>query len=319
PVGRVCLFLGGGLPHCFGNFIARLRTTNEILSEYLFYFLWHFHALGKTSNYQKQTTGIRNLELKRYLTIEVPVPPIPEQRRIVDILSRAEGIVRLRREAQKKAAEVIPALFLDMFGDPATNPKGWPMHRLGDLAVKMSDGPFGSNLKTAHYTEYGVRVIRLQNIGVGKLNDEDQVFVSPEHFASLPRHHCLPRDVVIATLGDPNLRAIVLPSTILEALNKADCVQFRCKPELVTPEFICWLMNAPTVLNMAASIVQGITRTRISMGRLRELIVPMPPVALQRRFAERVDEICSIQTQQAAATQKAEATFDALLAHNFSG
>ena len=55
----------------------------------------------------------------------MPVPPIDEQRRIVDILSRAEGIVRLRREAQKKAAELIPALFLEMFGDPATNPKGW--------------------------------------------------------------------------------------------------------------------------------------------------------------------------------------------------
>ena len=59
------------------------------------------------------------------------VPPLPEQRRIVDLLSRAEGIVRLRREAEKKAAELIPALFLDMFGDPATNPKGWPVESLG--------------------------------------------------------------------------------------------------------------------------------------------------------------------------------------------
>jgi len=58
--------------------------------------------------------------------IQVPKPPLSEQRRIVDLLSRAEGIVRLRREAEKKSAELIPALFLDMFGDPATNPKGWP-------------------------------------------------------------------------------------------------------------------------------------------------------------------------------------------------
>jgi type I restriction enzyme S subunit len=143
PVGRVCLFRGSNLPHSFGNFIARLRQTKEILSEYLFYFLWNFHASGKTSSYQKQTTGIRNLEFKRYLTIEVPVPSLPEQHRLVDILSRAEGIVRLRREAQKKAQELIPALFLDMFGDPATNPKGWQLVRLGDLAEKMSDGPFG--------------------------------------------------------------------------------------------------------------------------------------------------------------------------------
>ena len=60
------------------------------------------------------------------------LPPLPEQRRIVDLLSRAEGIVRLRRESEKKAAELIPALFIDMFGDPATNPKGWLDEPLGN-------------------------------------------------------------------------------------------------------------------------------------------------------------------------------------------
>lgn len=250
--------------------------------------------------------------------IQVPKPTLPEQRRIVDLLSRAEGIVRLRREAEQKAAELIPALFLDMFGDPATNPKGWAAHRLGDLALKMSDGPFGSNLKTSHYTDTGIRVIRLQNIGIGAINDKDRAFVSREHFVSLPRHCCLPGDVLIATLGDPNLRAMVLPPSIPAALNKADCVQFRCKNEIVTAEFICWLMNAPSVLDMAASMVQGITRTRISMGRLRELHVPVPPIELQREFVEWADQIRSIQSQQSAATAKAQAAFDALLARCFT-
>jgi type I restriction enzyme S subunit len=204
-----------------------------------------------------------------------------------------------------------------MFGDPATNPKGWQSLRFGDLALKMSDGPFGSNLKTSHYTESGVRVLRLQNIGIGVLNDSDQAFVSPEHFASLPRHHCIPGDVVIATLGDPNLRAIVLPPSIPEVLNKADCVQFRCDPEVAVPEFVCWLMNMPSVLDMASSLVQGITRTRISMGRLRELQVPVPTIDLQRKFASRASQMESIQVLRVAATAKAQAAFDALLAQQF--
>lgn len=266
----------------------------------------------------KTATGVPGLTREDAYREAIPVPPLAEQRRIVDLLSRAEGIVHLRREAEKKAAELIPALFLEMFGDPATNPKGWDTHRLGNLALKMSDGPFGSNLKTAHYTETGVRVIRLQNIGIGVLNDEDQAFVSHEHFASLPKHRCLPGDVLIATLGDPNLRAIVLPPSIPEALNKADCVQFKCNSEIVTPEFICWLMNMPSVLEMAASLVQGITRTRISMGRLRELHVPVPPIELQQVFADRVGQICSIQSQQSAAATKAQAAFSAQLAGAFS-
>ena len=66
---------------------------------------------------------------------KLPVPAVAEQRRIVDLLSRAEGIVRLRREAQQKAAELVPAIFIDMFGDPATNPSGWPKSLFGEVGT----------------------------------------------------------------------------------------------------------------------------------------------------------------------------------------
>lgn len=302
------------VPICTNQGFINFICGPDLVPEYLAY--WLRTQRDKMIQHAGGTT-FKEIARGTLRKFEIPFPPLPEQRCIVDLLSRAEGIVRLRREAEKKTAELIPALFLNMFGDPATNPKGWGMHRLGDLALKMSDGPFGSNLKTSHYTETGVRVIRLQNIGVGLLNDKDRAFVSLEHFASLPRHCCLPGDVLIATLGDPNLRAMVLPPSIPEALNKADCVQFRCKPESVSAEFICWLMNTPSVLDMAASMVQGITRTRISMGRLRELHVPVPPIELQRAFAERTEQVRSIQSQQSAANAKAQATFDALLARCF--
>ena len=81
--------------------------------------------------------GVTLTDIKR---IEVPIPPIPEQRSIVDLLSRAEGIVRLRREAEKKAAELIPALFIDMFGDPGTNPKGWPIRKVANFVTRFEGG-----------------------------------------------------------------------------------------------------------------------------------------------------------------------------------
>lgn len=296
------------------TYYARPREGFDFDIKFLFYLLRQLDL-----SRLKTATGVPGLTREDAYRETIPVPPLPEQRRIVDLLARAEGIVRLRREAEKKAAELIPALFLNMFGDPATNPKGWPVVRLGDLAEKMSDGPFGSNLKTSHYVETGVRVIRLQNIGVGELLDDAKAYVSPEHFASLPRHRCLPDDVIIGTLGDPNLRAFVLPSIIPEALNKADCVQFRCRQGVVSPAYICWLMNMPSTLAMAASLVQGITLTRISMGRLREMIVPVPAFDVQQVFADRVEMMNSIKFQQSAATAKAQSTFDALLSGVFSG
>jgi type I restriction enzyme, S subunit len=303
-----------GIDAASNQAVCGISTPDELDRWFLFFFL-----LSQRQKLIDQSAGGAqpNISQKIVRELLVPVPPLPEQRRIIDLLSRAQGIVRLRREAEKKAAELIPALFLDMFGDPATNPKGWPEARLGDLADKMSDGPFGSNLKSSHYVESGVRVLRLQNIGIGRLIDDVKAFVSHEHFASLPRHRCLPGDVIIGTLGDPNLRAFVMPPTIPEALNKADCVQFRCRHDVAIPAFVCWLMNMPSTLTMAASLVQGITLTRISMGRLRELVVPVPPLALQRDFAKSVEAADSIQSQQSVATVKAQAAFDALLARAF--
>ena len=300
-----------------GAFCAIIRPdAGRIEPDFLAFFLKSdtFRAWTR----QSSGANIKNIRKTELEAFEIHLPPLPEQRRIVDLLSRAEGIVRLRREAQHKAAELVPALFLDMFGDPASNPKGWQVVRLGDLAEKMSDGPFGSNLKSSHYVESGVRVIRLQNIGVGELIDNDKAFVSEEHYASLPRHHCRPGDVVIGTLGDPNLRAFVMPDWLNEALNKADCVQFRCKSGLCDATYICGLMNMPATLSMASAMVQGITRARISMGRLRELVVPNPPIALQEEFATKVKAVQSIVKQQVDALAAAQATLDALLHQSFA-
>lgn len=117
----------------------------------------------------KTATGVPGLTREDAYRETIPVPPLLEQRRIVDLLSRAEGIVRLRREAEKKAAELIPALFLDMFGDPATNPKGWPVAPLGDLLVS---GPQNGLYKhSSHYAADGTPILRIDAFYDGRVKD----------------------------------------------------------------------------------------------------------------------------------------------------
>ena len=232
--------------------------------------------------------GINRGDIER---AQIPLPPLSEQRRIVEIMQEAEAVRRLRAEAARKTADLIPAIFHAMFGDPAENSHEWPTSQLAALASRFSDGPFGSNLKSAHYRESGVRVIRLQNIGVGELSNEDEAYISEDHFGSLPRHECLPGDVLIGTLGDPNLRACIQPETVPRALNKADCVQFRPNREYVNAEYVCWILNLPSTLRMAEGLIAGQTRSRISMGRLGTLPIPVPPLDLQQKFAALVQEI----------------------------
>ena len=251
--------------------------------------------------------------------IQLPLPPLAEQRRIVEILDQANRLRHLRAEAAARTDRILPALFIKMFGDPAANPKGWPSQRFSELAVKFSDGPFGSNLKTSHYTVDGVRVLRLQNIGIGVLLDDDKVFVSTEHFSSLSKHQCLPGDVIVATLGDPNLRALVLPPHIPQALNKADCVQIRPKPGSVTGEYICWLLNTPSTARMAERLIHGQTRTRISMGLLKGLSIPVPDYELQLRFASDARAVTRAIAKREQMDDRLEKLWNVLLHRAFTG
>ena len=149
--------------------------------------------------------------------------------------------------------------------------------------------------------------------------DDNRAYVSEEHFATIAKHRCEPGDVLIGTLGDPNIRACLLPDTIRFALNKADCVQLRPDRRVARAEYITWLLNLPETLRLAAGLVRGETRQRISMGRLRDMVVPVPPIRLQHRFAEAARTVARAKQQQTSAGARNELLFAALTHRAFSG
>lgn len=224
-------------------------------------------------------------------TFQVPLPSVSEQRRIAAILDHTDALRAKRRHVLSHLEALPVAIYQSMFGDPAANPHGYPVASIRSLATKFSDGPFGSNLKSSHYRSDGIPVVRLQNIGVGRYLAAEKAFVSGAHYASLAKHDCQPGDVLIGTLGTPNLRACLQPPDMPIALNKADCIQFRVDDSRANATWACWLLNMPGTLARASALAHGQTRTRIAMGQLRELQVPVPPLALQNEFAEQMERI----------------------------
>lgn len=206
-----------------------------------------------------------------------------------------------------------------MFGDPFFNPRCFPKIPLGQIGLKFSDGPFGSNLKSSHYTSSGVRVIRLQNIGVGQFHDTDRAFISEEHYEKLRKHECLPGDVLVGTLGDPNLRACMQPSWVDKAINKADCVQIRPRDGVATSEYICSLLNQPSTQRMASDLINGQTRTRISMGRLKTLVVAVPPFDMQVEYSCRMRALTGIADGYADSRTHLDSLFFSLQQRAFQG
>ena len=293
--------------------------ADRVDARYLVHYLRQDRIRHQGESRMTGSAGQRRVPEHFLAGLIVPVPPLPAQQRIAEILDKADALRAKRRAALAQLDTLIQSIFLDMLGDPATNPKGWPLKPLGSLAAKFSDGPFGSNLKSEHYTETGIRVIRLQNIGVGKFVDDDAAYIAAHHFATLRKHECLPGDVLVGTLGDPNIRACIQPDWLAVAINKADCVQIRPDGSVATAAFICALLNQPSTERMAQNLMHGQTRVRISMGRLRSLKVPVPPVAMQREFASRIAAAAILREVHGANQAKLDNLFTSIQHRAFRG
>ncbi len=296
-----------------------VRAKEGIIPEWVYYYLRQEHVRQSATHWFRGTAGQQRVPATFLEELKIPLPPLDEQKRIASLLARADRLRGLRRAARELGDSLLQGVFLEMFGDPSVNQKNWKVRTLKSVSLKFSDGPFGSNLKSEHYVPYGVRVIRLQNIGVGKLVDDDKAYISEEHFSELSKHQCLPGDVIVGTLGDPNLRAIILPPSIPQALNKADCVQIRVNPKICNNQFVCWLLNMPQTLQLASGMIHGQTRARINMGRLAELAVPIPPLSLQEEFARVVARVEGLRGRMSESERQVEGLFASLLAESFGG
>ena len=166
-------------------------------------------------------------------------------------------------------------------------PPGWAQATVGDIA-SLSDGPFGSNLKTSHYVKNGPRVVRLQNIGEGVFRDE-HAHITAEHFEGLRKHEVVAGDIVAASLGDNPPRACLVPSWMGPAIVKADCIRIR-PADVMEPAFLMWMLNSRPVRLQAAARVKGIGRPRLGLGGIRQLDVPLPPLNEQRRIVAAIEE-----------------------------
>jgi type I restriction enzyme S subunit len=249
--------------------------------------------------------------------LRVPVPAFSEQRRIVDLLARAEGIVRLRREAQQKAAELIPAIFIDMFGDPATNPRGWAVQPLGSLA-EVQGGLQVTRARAQLPLERPY--LRVANVHRGRLDvtEMKSIRLTETEFSRT----ALQAGDLLVVEGHGNPREVGRVATWDDSI--PDCTHqnhlIRARPlrDRLLPEYACALLNSEAgrqTLLRAGKTTSGLST--ISAQNVKNAAVMLPPVADQEAFARNAGAVVALAKQQCEALNKATATFDAILYRAF--
>ena len=248
---------------------------------------------------------------------KIPVPPIEEQRRIVDILKRADGIRRLRKQAQDTARQLIPALFIDLFGDPATNPKGWPAGTIGDV-IESAD--YGSSTK-ASTNGAGLPFIRMGNVdyaGNFDLSDLKHVELTA---AEVEKYGLRAGDILFNRTNSKELVGKTgLWDGRCEAVAASYFIRVRVKRSSLNPFYLWAFMNTAHMKRVLFETARGaIGQSNINAKELRGFCITLPPLRLQDEFEKRCSDVSGLEVQQAVATANAEATFQSLLYQVFLG
>ena len=314
-VGKSAL-LSGYFEGSVGAFCAILRPRVErVLPEYVSFFL----RSKRFRDWTRQSSGsaIKNIRKSELEAFPLELPERDEQRRTVDLLSRAEGIVHLRREAERKAAELIPAIFIDMFGDPAINPKDLPLRSVRELVDRFEGG---KNLQAGNDSSTAFRILKVSAVTSGEYVETESK-PTPKGYEPPQSHLVRAGDMLFSRA---NTVELVGATAMVRATNGRTLLPDKLWrfvwAEPVDQAFMHALFQSAHVRQALGKLSSGTSASmrNISQAKLFELRLPIPSIREQRAFARRAEAAQSIRNQQEVALATAKATFDALLARAFA-
>jgi len=294
--------------------VCHIEPSNrELDSQYLFHFL---PAALKAIEDVTPFVTVKHLSVKTIRDIEIPLPPVAEQKRIAGILDQADALRALRRAALAKLDTLPQAIFADMFGDPVTNPKGWPRVRCADLCDRLT---VGIVVKPAsYYAEHGVPILRSLNVGPGFIRLDELVYADPEdNSPALLKAQLKTCDIVLVRSGQPGTAAIIPQS--LSGAFAVDILIATPRLNLVQPAFLCQFFNSAGGRRLVLSEQRGQVQKHLNVGSLNEAQIPLPPLALQEEFARRVAAVEQLRSAHRDALTKLDELFAALQHRAFRG
>jgi type I restriction enzyme S subunit len=266
-----------------------------------------------------KNTGARmpRADMSVLLGMVLPLPPLDEQRRIVGLLDRAAEIRRRADAARATARAIIPALFLDTFGDPATNPKGWPVMTLGDTIIS---GPQNGLYKPATDYGSGVRILRIDSFDDGTIANQGALKRLRLDQETTDKFELSEGDIVVNRVNSPPQlgKSVLIPRLEEPVVFESNMMRMRVNSDLLLPPVLGVMLQLNSVRQaLIKNAKHAINQSSINQGDVTGITVFAPPIPLQSVFAEHIQRIDAVARHLDAAAAKAEAMAAGLSAEVF--
>ena len=267
------------------TYIIESNGSGKLYIPYLYYFMERY-----AEELRKQAIGgvIKYIKLENLTDALIELPPINEQKAIVKILKKAKNILYMHKNEMGDLDDLIKARFVEMFGDPVSNPYGYDKVALSDLAdIKI--GPFGSLLHKEDYIEGGHPLLNPSHIMDGKISPDDKLTISDEKYEELSAYQLKTGDVVMGRRGEMGRCAVVSEEGFLCGTGS---ILIRTKGE-VTADYIQKIISFPSFKKTIEDMAVGQTMPNLNVPIVASFQIIKPPMEVQDSyyaFVEQVDK-----------------------------
>lgn len=259
------------------------KESFDINSSFLYYYLLCYHWVGSNKAVMGITLNKATIS-KQYISI----PPLSTQLAIVSELDKINELIRLKKEQLKDFDNLAQSLFYEMFGDPVENEKGWEVKKLGELLKVIG----GYAFKSDKYKDEGIPILRIGNINSGFFRDTNLVFAESDE--KLERYKIFPGDIVISLTGTVGKSDYGNVCIMDNAYNFYYLNQRNAKLEIfgnLDKYYLSAILKNEVIKSRLTSISRGVRQANIANKDIENLQIPLPPLSLQRLFAQRIEQI----------------------------
>ncbi|MDH1106772.1 restriction endonuclease subunit S [Pseudomonas otitidis] len=317
--GRAAIWEGQVRDVKFQKAIHRVRCGPKLHNRFLVHRLMADYHSGRLAEYYTGVT-IKHLtgrDLSRY---EFELPPVEQQKRIAAILDKADALRAKRRKALEQLDALAQAIFIEMFGDPYTNPMGWDeSYTLGDIAEVVSGITKGRKVKDQQLRS-------VPYLAVANVQDRHLVLEGIKEIEAteqeVSRYKLVSGDLLLTEGGDPDKlgRGTLWFDQLAECIHQNHVFRVRISVPYVRPVFLNWLVGSQRgkrYFMKSAKQTTGIAS--INMGQLKQFPLIVPPVELQVKFEQRLERLQRLMDEQKRHLAQLDALFSSLQHRAFRG
>lgn len=299
--------------YCLGRGVAGLfGHTDKLDQKYLWHWLKNIAPLLKSKG--KGATFLQ-VTKEDICSLEIILPPLSEQRRIAQILDQADELRQKRQQAIEKLDQLLQSTFIDMFGDPVSNPKGWDLKAVGDVSESKLGKMLDKKKQSTENDQY--KYLRNANVQWFKFDLSD---LFEMEFNEKDRKNCELKydDILVCEGGEPG-RAAIWKNQLENCYFQKALHRVRLDTTKILPEYFVWLFWFYSKNGGFDDHITVATIAHLTGVKMKAMKIPIPPLKLQEEFKQKVLEIDNLKTKHEQSSKLVENLFKSLQNQAFSG